>query len=197
MDETPQIPQQAQPEQIPAPQPAPQIEAPHHPHKKHARNKHISIITAVVTGAATAFFAYRAISLRDFSTLNIGLLAVSGITFFASIGAAIRQHRKLFANADRTNVVEKVAKDLAEEVQDTKSYAEQAVAGKAPGKWKRRWLDFKDFVKECKRVWTITKKPNREEFKTIVKISGVGILLIGLIGFLIHFAREGLRFAGI
>lgn len=67
---------------------------------------------------------------------------------------------------------------------------------KAPGKWQERWTRLKEFVKECKRVLAVTKKPNAEELKTIVKISGIGILLIGLIGFLIHFAREGMRFVG-
>jgi len=49
---------------------------------------------------------------------------------------------------------------------------------------------FKEFLIECKRVLKVTKKPSRDEFKTIVKVSGVGILIIGLIGFLIHFAKE-------
>jgi len=49
---------------------------------------------------------------------------------------------------------------------------------------------FKEFIIECKRVLKVTKKPSRDEFKTIVKVSGVGILIIGLIGFLIHFAKE-------
>lgn len=49
---------------------------------------------------------------------------------------------------------------------------------------------LKDFIFECKRVLLITKKPNKDELKTIVKVSGMGMLVIGLIGFLIHFARE-------
>lgn len=36
-----------------------------------------------------------------------------------------------------------------------------------------------------KRVWLVTKKPNMQEFKTVVKVSALGILIIGLIGFLI------------
>ncbi|MBI4144822.1 protein translocase SEC61 complex subunit gamma [Candidatus Woesearchaeota archaeon] len=67
---------------------------------------------------------------------------------------------------------------------------------KAPSKWQERWTRLKEFVKECKRVLAVTKKPNAEELRVIVKISGIGILLIGLIGFLIHFAREGMRFVG-
>ncbi|MGV8141449.1 MAG: protein translocase SEC61 complex subunit gamma [Candidatus Woesearchaeota archaeon] len=45
---------------------------------------------------------------------------------------------------------------------------------------------FKSFVMECVRVFKITKKPTKEEFKTISKVSGLGILIIGLIGFLVH-----------
>lgn len=48
------------------------------------------------------------------------------------------------------------------------------------------WTKFSRFVKECIRVLKITKKPTKEEFKTISKISGLGILIIGLIGFLVH-----------
>ena len=53
-----------------------------------------------------------------------------------------------------------------------------------------RWQKFKEFLKECRRVLKVTKKPNAEEFKTIVKVSGLGIIAIGLIGFIIHFAKQ-------
>ncbi len=49
---------------------------------------------------------------------------------------------------------------------------------------------LKAFIKECKRVLKITKKPDNAEFKTIVKVSGLGMLIIGLIGFLILLAKE-------
>jgi len=50
-------------------------------------------------------------------------------------------------------------------------------------KLKRFWI-------ECKRVLRVTKKPDGPEFKLIVKISGVGMAIIGVIGFLIHFLKE-------
>jgi protein transport protein SEC61 subunit gamma and related proteins len=56
--------------------------------------------------------------------------------------------------------------------------------------FKEYWRLFMAFVKECLRVFRITKKPSNEEFKTIVKVSGIGILVIGLIGFLIHAIKE-------
>jgi protein transport protein SEC61 subunit gamma-like protein len=45
---------------------------------------------------------------------------------------------------------------------------------------------LKRFVRESVRVLKITKKPTKEEFRTISKVSGLGILIIGLIGFIIH-----------
>lgn len=47
------------------------------------------------------------------------------------------------------------------------------------------WSKFKSFIIQCKRVFRVTKKPNKEEFKTIVKVSALGILIIGLLGFII------------
>jgi protein transport protein SEC61 subunit gamma-like protein len=48
---------------------------------------------------------------------------------------------------------------------------------------------FKSFIRECVRVFKITKKPTREEYKTISKIAGLGILVIGLLGFLVHLVK--------
>ncbi|MFH1510121.1 MAG: protein translocase SEC61 complex subunit gamma [Candidatus Woesearchaeota archaeon] len=43
---------------------------------------------------------------------------------------------------------------------------------------------------ECLRVLKVTKKPTGFEFKTIVKVSGLGILIIGFIGFVITLIRQ-------
>ncbi len=50
-------------------------------------------------------------------------------------------------------------------------------------------LKSKSFIKECIRVLKVTKKPDKEEFKTIVKVSGLGILIIGLVGFIIQMIK--------
>ena len=44
---------------------------------------------------------------------------------------------------------------------------------------------IKAFIQECLRVLKVTKKPDAIEFKTVVKVSGLGILIIGLIGFVV------------
>ena len=55
-----------------------------------------------------------------------------------------------------------------------------------PGKFDR----LKTFITECKRVLRVTKKPDKQEFTTIVKISSIGMAIIGVIGFLVHFVKE-------
>lgn len=49
---------------------------------------------------------------------------------------------------------------------------------------------LKRFSKECLRVLRVTKKPDKEEFTTIAKVTGLGMLIIGLIGFIIYLIRE-------
>ena len=47
------------------------------------------------------------------------------------------------------------------------------------------WIKVRSFLKECLRILYITKKPTRDDYRTIVKVTGVGILVIGALGFLI------------
>ena len=44
---------------------------------------------------------------------------------------------------------------------------------------------IKSFIVQSKRVWLILKKPSGYEFKTIAKISAIGILAIGAVGFIV------------
>ncbi len=50
-------------------------------------------------------------------------------------------------------------------------------------------VKFKSFCMECWRVIKVTKKPDSYEFKTIVKASGLGMLIIGGIGFIVHLIK--------
>ena len=52
------------------------------------------------------------------------------------------------------------------------------------------WFKLKRFVIECKRVLRVTKKPTSFEFKTIVKVSGLGMIVIGMIGFIIQIIKQ-------
>ncbi len=48
---------------------------------------------------------------------------------------------------------------------------------------------FKKGSKEYVRVLKVTKKPTMNEFKTIVKVTGLGMAIIGLVGFLLQMGR--------
>ncbi|MBI2672204.1 protein translocase SEC61 complex subunit gamma [Candidatus Woesearchaeota archaeon] len=45
---------------------------------------------------------------------------------------------------------------------------------------------LKEQLAEYRRVYSITHKPDRLEFISIVKITGIGIGIIGILGFFIH-----------
>ena len=44
---------------------------------------------------------------------------------------------------------------------------------------------LKSFIIQSKRVWQILKKPTSVEFKTVAKISAIGILALGAMSFII------------
>ena len=48
---------------------------------------------------------------------------------------------------------------------------------------------IKSLITEYARVLRVTKKPTSEEFKAIVKVSGIGMAIIGLIGFIIQMIK--------
>ena len=52
------------------------------------------------------------------------------------------------------------------------------------------WIRFKSFINESIRVLKVTRKPDKIEFKTIVKVSGLGMIIIGLIGFVITMLKQ-------
>ena len=56
-----------------------------------------------------------------------------------------------------------------------------------PDNWKYK---VKRFIKETVRVIRVTKKPGGEEFKNIVKVTGLGIAIIGVIGFIIFLIKQ-------
>jgi len=43
----------------------------------------------------------------------------------------------------------------------------------------------KAFIAKSKRVWIILKKPTRKEYEMIAKVSAIGILALGVVGFII------------
>lgn len=56
-----------------------------------------------------------------------------------------------------------------------------------PRKWKN---DIKKKLNEYKRVLKISSKPDREEFSMSAKITGAGMLIIGIIGFVFYLLQN-------
>ncbi|MBS3080039.1 protein translocase SEC61 complex subunit gamma [Candidatus Pacearchaeota archaeon] len=56
-------------------------------------------------------------------------------------------------------------------------------------------FNFKSFAKQCTRVWHLLKKPDSYEFKTVAKVSAIGLVVVGFIGFAISmiFGYFGLK----
>lgn len=55
---------------------------------------------------------------------------------------------------------------------------------------KKIFPKMKSFTLKCKRVWYVLKKPTRREFETVAKVSAIGILVLGFIGFLISLVMK-------
>ena len=49
---------------------------------------------------------------------------------------------------------------------------------------------IKLFLRESRRVILVTRKPDSREFKTIVKVAGMGMIVIGFIGFVIQMIKQ-------
>jgi len=47
-----------------------------------------------------------------------------------------------------------------------------------------------NFIKQCQRVLHVAKKPDRAEFINVAKITGIGIIIIGVIGFIISIPAQ-------
>ena len=50
----------------------------------------------------------------------------------------------------------------------------------------------KSFLLKCKRVWHVLKKPSKKEFEQVAKISALGILALGVIGFVISIVLKSI-----
>ena len=48
------------------------------------------------------------------------------------------------------------------------------------------WRKVERKLREYQRILTLTRRPSREEFTTIAKVSAIGIIAIGLAGFAIY-----------
>ena len=50
--------------------------------------------------------------------------------------------------------------------------------------------DLKRFWKKCKRVWLVMKKPTKKEFNLTAKVTAIGIVVLGILGFIISLIMQ-------
>lgn len=46
------------------------------------------------------------------------------------------------------------------------------------------------FIKQCERVLKISRKPDNIEYKTVAKVTGIGVIAIGVVGFIITIVSQ-------
>lgn len=44
---------------------------------------------------------------------------------------------------------------------------------------------LKNFLHDCKRVFQVARKPDKTEYLEVSRVTGIGILIVGVIGFII------------
>ena len=52
------------------------------------------------------------------------------------------------------------------------------------------WTRFVSFLIQTQRVLRVTRKPTSFEYRTIVKITGLGIAVIGALGFVLQLFKQ-------
>jgi len=50
----------------------------------------------------------------------------------------------------------------------------------------------KSFFVKCTRVWHALKKPTKPEYEQVAKVAAIGIVILGLFGFLVSILMKAL-----
>jgi len=54
---------------------------------------------------------------------------------------------------------------------------------------------IRGFLKQCERVLRVSKKPDADEYRTVAKVTGIGIIIIGVIGFIVGILSQVLFYS--
>lgn len=49
---------------------------------------------------------------------------------------------------------------------------------------------LQEFIHQAKRVLSVARKPDSNEYLNVAKITGIGIAVIGIVGFIIKLGRS-------
>jgi len=53
-------------------------------------------------------------------------------------------------------------------------------------------VDFQGFVQSSTRIFNVSRKPSMQEYKVMAQVTGLGIIIVGFIGFLVKLLLEGI-----
>ncbi|HLC36620.1 MAG TPA: protein translocase SEC61 complex subunit gamma [archaeon] len=51
-------------------------------------------------------------------------------------------------------------------------------------------MNLNEFISQAKRIFILSKKPSRQEFTVMLKITGIGILVIGVIAYILTLLMQ-------
>lgn len=57
-------------------------------------------------------------------------------------------------------------------------------------------INIREKLKNYERVLRLSRKPKKEEFVMVAKITGLGMLVIGIVGFLIRLIVQLIEYLG-
>ena len=50
--------------------------------------------------------------------------------------------------------------------------------------------NISQFLRQCRRVLYVSRRPDMEEYVNVAKVTGIGIIIIGVIGFIISLIAQ-------
>jgi len=53
-------------------------------------------------------------------------------------------------------------------------------------------VDIQNFLSSSMRIFNVSRKPTMEEYRVMAQITGLGIVIIGFIGFLVKLIIDGI-----
>lgn len=53
-------------------------------------------------------------------------------------------------------------------------------------------FDWGNFVSSSQRIFNVSRKPDMKEYSAMAKVTGLGVIIIGVIGYIVKLILEGL-----
>ncbi len=54
-----------------------------------------------------------------------------------------------------------------------------------------KFFDLDNFVQSSQRIFNVSRKPDMKEYSAMAKVTGLGVLVIGVIGYIVKLVLDG------